>query len=180
MKDRHLAEQVATDLRRNLEERAATVRDVYGLCLWADDVEGDFLVSFATESDFDRLRQLPAYASRPVGELAAPDGIRWNVGDWHKFPDDDLLSDATREALAPLAARLTDDSRSVLAMRLAARRWRRIAFAAFDLARPLDLVPHTDDAIAFVGFPDLTVKQQLAVMRRTVPRKQLAAVFPSA
>ena len=176
--DEALAALVATDLRRNLEARAPNARDVYGFSLWADDIEGDFLASFATEAEFERQRRFPAYASRPVEVLFAPGGLRWSVGDWLKFPDDDFMTEETKRALKPLVSRLTDDTLTDAELEAACARWRELAFAVFELAQPLEVLPCTDDAIAFVTFPDRTVEEQLEVMSRTVPASRLQATFP--
>jgi hypothetical protein len=176
--DDHLAALVAADLRQNLRARAPQVRDVYGICLWSDDVYGDFLISFACEDDFEQKRQIPAYAAQPEEALRAPSGIRWSVGDWHTFPDDDFVTPETKAALAPLISRLQDVTLPEEELAAESERWRELTFAVFDLAQPLDLLPCTDDAIAFIGFDELTVDQQLELMSRTVPAERLQAIFP--
>jgi hypothetical protein len=176
--DEDLAALVATDLRQNLEARAPTVRDVYGFCLWSDDVYGSFLASFATEEEFERKRRLPAYASAPDRDLFAADGLRWSVGDWHKFPDDDFVTDRSQAALAPLVSRMTDDTLPEAELDAAFARWRELTLRVFELARPLELLPCTDDAIGFVGFGDSSVEEQLEWMTRTVPVSRLQGMFP--
>lgn len=171
MDDLSLVELVATDLRNNLQERASRLSDVYGFCLWTDDIEGEFLASLATEAEFERLRRLPAYASLP--DLLGADGPRWNVGDWHKFPDDDFTTDKTKAALAPLAAQLMDDTLAEEQLEAAGRRWRQIAFSVFEQLQPLDLLPRSENAIAFVEFADSTVEERLKVMSRTVPAPRM-------
>jgi hypothetical protein len=178
MDDDGLAALVATDLRRNLEARAPNVRDVYGFCLWADDLYGDFLASFATEAWFARERRLPAYASAPDEVLFAAGGMRWSVGDWHRFPDDDFMTEETKAALEPLVSRLRDDTLTGAELEAGCARLRELAFAVFELAQPLDLLPCTEDAIAFVAFAEMSVEQQVEVMSRTVPASRLQATFP--
>jgi len=168
-----LVELVTTDLRSNLEERASRLSDVYGFCLWTDDINGDFLASLATEGEFERLRRLPGYASQPDEVLFGADGLRWNVGDWHKFPDDDFMTDKTKAALEPLAAELVDDTVGQVQLEAAGRRWRDIAFNVFELVQPLDLLPCSENAIAFVEFADTTVEERLEVMSRTVPASRM-------
>lgn len=176
--DEDLAALVATDLRRNLEARAPNLRGVYGFCLWSDDVYGSFLASLATEDEFERKRRFPAYASAPDRALFAADGLRWSVGDWHRFPDDDFVTERTQAALAPLVARMTDDSLPEEELDAAFARWRELTLQVFELARPLELLPCTDDAIGFVGFGDSTVEEQLDWMTRTVPMSRLQQLFP--
>jgi hypothetical protein len=173
-----LASLVETDLRRNLEERAPNVRDVYGVCLWTDDWNGDFLVSLATESSFRHQQQLPAYASTPDEVLSGPAGIRWSVGDWHQFPDDVFLTDETKAALEPLASRMRDTLDEAV-LEAHAARWREIAFAALELAQPLDVLPRTDSAIAFVTFNESTIVEQAEAMLRTIPASRFHATFPA-
>jgi hypothetical protein len=168
-----LAELVATDLRSNLRERARGLSDVYGFCLWSDDIEGDFLASVATEEEFERVRGLPGSASQPDELLFGADGLRWNVGNWHKFPDDDFMTDKTKAALAPLAARLVDDSLAESEPLAANALWRDIAFDVFELVQPLGLLPCAEGAIAFVQFADATVEERLDVMSRTVPASRM-------
>jgi hypothetical protein len=171
-----LAELVATDLRSNLRDRASGLSDVYGFCLWTDDINGDFLASVATEEEFERLRGLPGYASQPDELLFGAKGLRWNVGDWHKFPDDDFMTDKTKGALQPLAARLVDDSLAERELLAAGARWRDIAFDVFGLVQPLDLLPCAEGAIAFVEFADARVEERLDVMSRTVPASRMQAL----
>jgi hypothetical protein len=173
MDDLGLVQMVARDLRSNLEERASRLSDVYGFCLWTDDINGGFLASLATEGEFERLRGLPGYATQPDAVLFGADGLRWNVGDWHKFPDDDFMTDKTRTALEPLAAELVDDTLGEEHQVAVGRRWRDIAFSVFELVQPLDLLPCSDDAIAFVEFADATVEERLEVMSRTVPASRM-------
>jgi hypothetical protein len=176
--DDDLAELVAADLRRNLEVRAPNVRDVYGVCLWSDDLYGSFLVSLGTEAEFERQRRFPAYAAQPDEVLFAPDGLRWSVGDWHRFPDDEFVTEETEAALEPLILRLRDDTLSDAELGAECARWRELTFAVFDLAQPLDLLPCTEDAIAFVAFDEMNVEEQLDVMSRTVPASRMQARFP--
>jgi hypothetical protein len=171
-----LAEMVTTDLRSNLRERASRLSDVYGLCLWTDDINGDFLASLATEGEFERLRRLPGYASQPDELVFGAEGLRWNVGDWHKFPDDDFMTDKTKAALAPLAARLVDDTLAEEELESASAQWRDIAFDVLERVQPLDLLPCTEGAIAFVEFADTTVEERLEVMSRTVPASRIQAL----
>jgi len=173
-----LADLVATDLRRNLEVRAPNVRDVYGVCLWSDDLYGSFLVSLGTEAEFERQRRLPAYASQPDQILFAPGGVRWSVGDWHRFPDDEFVTAETEAALEPLISRLRDDTLSDAELEAECARWRELTFAVFDLAQPLDLLPCTEDAIAFVAIDEMNVEEQLDLMSRTVPAARMQATFP--
>jgi hypothetical protein len=168
-----LAELVATDLRSNLRERARGLSDVYGVCLWTDDIEGDFLASVATEEEFEQLRGLPGNASQPDELLFGATGLRWNVGYWLKFPDDDFMTDKTKAALQPLAARLVDDSLAERELLAASARWRDIAFDVFGLVQPLDLLPCAEGAIAFVEFADARVEERLDVMSRTVPASRM-------
>ena len=178
MDDHALARLVAIDLRRHLRALAANVRDVYGVCLWVDDVYGTFLASVATEAWFEHQRHLPAYASKSQTALSSLVGLRWSLGDWHQFPDDDFITGETRAALEPLVARLTDDTLGYAVLEAESARWREIAFAVIELARPLDVLPCTDNAIAFVAFTEMTVEEQVEVMLRTVPADRFRAVFP--
>jgi hypothetical protein len=178
MDDDVLASLVAMDLQQNLRDRAASVCDVYGVCLWVDDVYGSFLASFATEAWFERQRRLPEYASAPDRALSAPVGPRWSLADWYRFPDDDFVTPATRAALQPLISRLTDDTLPDDVLEAESARCRELAFIALELARPLDVLPCTDDAIAFVAFTEMTLEEQVQVMRRTVPPDRFQAVFP--
>ena len=177
MDDDVLARLVATDLRRNLLARAPHVRDVYAFCLWVDDFNGYFLGSFATEAEFERHRRAPHYASKPDEVLRGPGGIRWSVGYWHKFPDDDFVTDETTAALEDLNPS-RDDTLDEAATEAQCARFRELAFSVFELARPLDLLPCTSGAIAYVQFAGTTTEEQLEVMARTVPASRLEAAFP--
>jgi hypothetical protein len=178
MDDDLLADLVATDLRRNLEARAPNVRDVYGVCLWSDDLYGTFLVSLATEAEFERQRRFPAYASQPDEILFAPGGMRWSVGNWHKFPDDEFVTEETEAALEPIVSRMRDDTLTFAEIEAGSARWQELTFAAFELAQPLDLLPCTEDAIAFVAIDEMNVEEQLELMSRTVPASRMQPIFP--
>jgi hypothetical protein len=92
------------------------------------------------------------------------------------FPDDDFMTDKTKGALEPLAARLVDDSLAETELLAASARWRDIAFDVFELVQPLDLLPCAEGAIAFVEFADARVEERLDVMSRTVPASRMQAL----
>ena len=178
MDDDELAAMVARDLRSNLERRAEQEWDVYGVGLWAGDDYGYFLISLGTGELAERLAALPAYTGPNAAKLDGPAGDRWNIGDWHRFPDDEFLTSETTAALRPLASRLSDDDLDLEVVVAEAARWREIGFKALEAARPLDVLPTTEDAIAFVACPDITTVEQAVMMQRTVPPGQFHAVFP--
>ena len=169
---------VARDLRTNLERRAEHVWDVYGVGLWAGDDYGDFLISLGTGELAERVAALPAYAGPNADKLNGAAGVRWNIGDWHRFPDDEFLTSETTAALKPLASRLSDDALDLEVVVAAATRWREIGFKALEAARPLEVVPTIEDAISFVTCPDITTVEQAVMMQRTVPPSRFHAVFP--
>jgi hypothetical protein len=175
--DQVLAELLAADARRNLEGRAARLRDVYAVTLFTEEIGGYFLLTVATEDEYARQRQFPAYASKPDEVLSRSDGLRWSVGDWHRFPDDEFVSEATTRAFEPLLLRLqsAEDEDEFEAL---CRRWFDITTEALRLARPLDLLPCTEDAIAFVSLPGMGAQENVTFMARTVPVARLEALFP--
>jgi hypothetical protein len=176
--DGELAAVVARDLRRNLERRAEHVGNVYGVGLWAGDDYGDFLISLGIQEHAERLAALPFYAGANAARLDGLAGDLWSIGDWHLFPDDELLTGETTAALQPLASRLSDDDLDLAIVCAEAARWREIGFTALEAARPLEVLQTTEDAIAFVTCPDITTVEQAVMMQRTVPPARFHAVFP--
>lgn len=177
MADDAVVRLLARDLVANLEERAPGLANVYGVALWCDPFTGDFLAGVATEDWYEGQLRLPAYAGKDEADVRRLDGVRWSVGDWHRFPDDDFLSAEAQAAIAPLAPDNlgTDDER---ALEAACERLCDIAYETLRLARPLDHVPTTDDAIAFCSFADSTTAENGLAMLETVPPSTFHRLFP--
>ncbi len=83
------------------------------------------------------------------------------------------MTDQTKAALRPLADRLLDDAYTEAELTTAGAQWRDLAFEVFELVQPLDLLPCTKGAIAFVEFVDAAVEERLDVMSRTVAASRM-------
>lgn len=173
------ARLVARDVVRRLEARAPSLKDVYGVVLWTDDYYGYFVLSVATESQFDEARRLPAYANQPDEALRAPTGLRWDVGSWMSPDEDDFVAPDTTAALAPFVAELQSDDIDDEALCALSERWVEMASAALAYARPLEHVPTAEDAVAFVQAAGMTPLDTAERMVHSVPADRFHRVFPA-